>query len=122
MKRLILVCLLLYCSLLVKAQEPKNYRELILHVTNNPGVELDRLGKQLLCIPGVHFSGYYKPERCFLITYDSTYVSSDDIIETTVKHLNKNIHTETLHGLSIYELIDKGLPVNATAVTYQKNN
>lgn len=92
----------------VTAQSPVKKTELVLHCRDLNPAQVERIGKQLKSLEGVHLAGYYLPAQCLFITYDEKKVAKTSIVANVLYGLNKK--ARDVKGYTIYDIIDKGLP------------
>ncbi len=65
-----------------------------------------KINRQLACLEGLHFSGYYGPASCLLLKYDPDKILDPAIISTIVHHLNHKIKVQMIRGIRIYDVVD----------------
>lgn len=104
--RIILMALFCHFTSVVSGQVPEIKKELILDVPELSEWRVNRIQKQLFCMDGVHFSGYYKNARCIFITYDPLKMTNEDIVTGMISHLNGKLNVRVVKGYSIYDIID----------------
>ncbi|CAN5431753.1 hypothetical protein BH11BAC2_BH11BAC2_25420 [soil metagenome] len=104
--RLVVFLLMLCLQADLKAQEPVKAHEIILKVPTLNQYAANKIGRQLACVDGLHYSGYYQPANCIFLKYDSLKIPDPTIINIIIHHLNNKLKVETISGYSIYEIID----------------
>ena len=98
--------MLLLVSSSALCQLPEVKKELILDVPELSEWRVNRIQRQLSCMEGVQFRGYYKPARCIFITYNPDKLMHEEIVTETVSHLNGKLNVRVVKGFSIYDIID----------------
>lgn len=93
-------------SVSCRAQQTNNWKELIITSPHLDSKIVYKISKQLACLQGLHFSGYYAPASCLLLKYDSTKIIDPNIISVLIHHLNYKMKVEMLKGTSIYDVVD----------------
>lgn len=101
----------IFCCSIGYAQQKTTYRELIVHVPELTEWKVYKISKQLACLDGLRFLGYFKERSCLLLHVDTKKIACADIITTTIHHLNEKLNTEEINGYSIYQVLDHQLPL-----------
>lgn len=81
-------------------------RELILQVPRMDEARVGRIQRQLKCLEGVHFCGYYIEASCLFIRYDPAKMKDPEIIITVIRSLNGKIKVNGVKGYTMYDVID----------------
>jgi hypothetical protein len=80
--------------------------ELIVKVPGLSEWSVYKIRRQLLCLDGLHFSGYDVASSCLLLKVDPLRISSPDLVVEVLKGLNKQQKFTLVKGYSIYQVID----------------
>jgi hypothetical protein len=104
--RKILQVLFMLMSVLASAQETTGWKELIISLPKLDDRCVYKINRQLACLEGLHFSGYYGPASCLLLKYDPDKILDPAIISTIVHHLNHKIKVQMIRGIRIYDVVD----------------
>ena len=97
------------CSV-AHAQTTNSFNELIVQVPDLTEWKVYKISKQLSCLDGLRYLGYFKDGSCLLFHVDSKKIADTNIIITTIHHLNEKMKTDVIKGFSIYEVLDDKLP------------
>ena len=108
-----LVVALVFCCQFGNAQENTSYHELIVQVPKLTEWKAFKIRRQLDCLDGIRFLGYYKERSCILLHVDPKKITNTKIITTTIHHLNEKMKTDEIKGYSIYDVLDDKLPKNS---------
>ena len=98
----VLAGFLLFINFISSAQE----QELIIRIPKQSEWSIIKIGRQLNCLDGVHFSGYVKDASCLLLRFNSDMIADKNIITTMIKHLNNKIKFKVIEGCTAYDVID----------------
>lgn len=91
------------------AQNNAAYKEFIVKVPNLSERKMNTICKQLSCLDGLRYLGYFKDGSCLLLHVDSKKIADTEIITTIIHHLNEKMKTDVIGGQTIYELLDNKL-------------
>ena len=80
--------------------------ELIVKVPGLSELSVFKIRRQLVCLYGLHFSGYDVASSCLLLKIDPLRISSPDLVVEVLKGLNKQQKFTLIKGYSIYQVID----------------
>ena len=80
--------------------------ELIVEVPGLSEWSVFKIRRQLLCLDGLHFSGYDVASSCLLLEIDPLRISSPALVVEVLKGLNKQQKFTLIKGYSIYQVID----------------
>jgi hypothetical protein len=80
--------------------------ELIVEVPGLSEWSVFKIRRQLLCLDGLHFSGYDVASSCLLLKIDPLRISSPALVVEVLKGLNKQQKFKLIKGYSIYQVID----------------
>ncbi len=105
-----ILIVIIFCCRISYAQENIVYRELIVHTPELSEWEVYKISRQLNCIEGLRYLGYFKAGSCLLLHVDASRIANTDIITTTIHHLNKKMKTNEVKGYSIYDILDNKYP------------
>ena len=81
-------CLLLLLCGSGFAQDISKWKEIIINTQALDDDAINKINKQLTCLQGLHFSGYYAPASCLLLKYDPKKIIDPTIIYRMLYHLN----------------------------------
>lgn len=102
---------IMFCCRISYGQDKIVYRELIVQVPELSEWKVYKISKQLACLDGLRYLGYFKAGSCLLLHVDATKIPDTDIITTTIHHLNEKLKTNQIKGYSIYDILDNKYPV-----------
>ncbi len=100
----------LFCFNASFAQENNLYSELIVQVPKLTEWKAFKISRQLNCLEGLRYLGYFKERSCLLFHVDAKKIADINIITTTIHHLNEKMKTDEIKGYSIYDVLDNKLP------------
>lgn len=80
--------------------------ELIVEVPGLSEWSVFKIRRQLLCLDGLHFSGYDVASSCLLLKFDPLRIASATLVLEVLKGLNKQQEFTLIKGYSIYQVID----------------
>ena len=78
-----------------------------------------KIRRQLLCMEGVHFSGYDAHSSCLLLQYNPEKVAGGFILLDIMRGLNKPTKFREVTGYTIFEILD-GKNINPIKRTAKK--
>lgn len=81
-------------------------RELILNTSPLSEWNVFKIRRQLLCMDGVHFSGYDKRSSCLLMQYNPDKIAGGFILLDIIKGLNKPMKFKEVAGYTIFDILD----------------
>ena len=81
-------------------------QQLIIRIPQQNEHTIMKIGRQLSCVDGVHFSGYVNHASCILLRYNKAIVKDEQIITSVIYHLNHKLRFEVIKGYTAYEVID----------------
>lgn len=90
----------------VLAQDREVWKELIVKVPKLDEWSVFKINRQLKCLDGVYFSGYYRPGSCLLLKYDPSVLMDPEIVKVVIFRLNNKMKNSYLKGFTIFEVID----------------
>jgi hypothetical protein len=105
----ILIVIMLCCQISY-GQDKTVYHELIVQVPELTEWKVFKISKQLACLDGLRFLGYFQAGSCLLLHIDGNKISNSDIITTTIHHLNEKLKTNEVKGYTIYDVLDNKYP------------
>lgn len=82
------------------------HEDLVVRTSQLNEYTVSKIRRQLLCFPGVHFSGYDVRSSCLLIRYDRAQVASARLLLEALRVLNKPVRFSLVYGYTFYEIID----------------
>lgn len=94
------------CSTGTFAQMNESWKEMVIKVATLDEWGVYKINRQLQCLEGLHFSGYYKPASCLLLKYDPRKILDPAIVPVVVYRLNQKLKNKILEDITIYEVID----------------
>lgn len=105
-----LVFAFMFCCTFSFAQSANTYKELIVQVPDLSEWKVYKISRQLACLDGLRYLGYFKEGSCLLLHVDAEKINDPAIITTTIKHLNEKMKIKAMNGFTIYELLDSASP------------
>ncbi len=101
--------IILFCCQSIYAQETISYKELIVKVPDLTEWKAYKIQRQLACLDGLRYLGYFKERSCLLFHVDTKKIIDRTIITTIIHHLNGKMKTDVINGVTIYEVLDDKL-------------
>ena len=105
-KRTILLSFFVAMSLYSSAQNVSGWKELVIKTPLLNEWTVYKINRWMLCLDGVHLSGYHQSSSCLLIKYDTDKILDPTIIKVVISYLNQKMKSEVLNGYTIYDIVD----------------
>ena len=101
----ILLVLMLACQM-ASAQSNSVQKEMIVQVPSLSEWKVYKISKQLACLDGIRYLGYFKERSYLLLHVDAEKITDTGIITALIHHLNEKMKTDVITGISIYDALD----------------